>query len=95
MTPLIVGTYSFTVGRRESDAVLFSDKNCSQVHGITFYSDIAGNKDYLIAPVEKIAYSSLQVLRPVLALIFFLLLVILEKLLCTTVMLYKRKNTEF
>lgn len=70
---------AFAIEGRESDAVLVSSINRSQVHCITFYSDTAGNTDYLIAPVEKIAYSALQVLRPVLALIFFLLLVILEK----------------
>lgn len=79
ITPLIVGSSAFAVVGRESDAVLVSNINPSQVHCITFYSDIAGNKDYFIAPVEKIAYSALQVLRPVLALVFFLLLVILEK----------------
>lgn len=79
ITPLIVGSSAFTVEGRESDAVLVSNINRSQVHWITFYSDTAGKPDYLIAPVEKIAYSALQVLRPVLALIFFLLLAILEK----------------
>lgn len=79
ITPLIVGSSAFVVVGRESDAVLVSNINPSQVHCIAFYSDIAGNKDYFIAPVEKIAYSALQVLRPVLALVFFLLLVILEK----------------
>lgn len=79
ITPLIVGSSAFAVVGRESDAVLVSNINPSQVHCITFYSDIAGNKDYFIAPVEKIAYSALQVLRPVVALVFFLLLVILEK----------------
>lgn len=78
ITPVIVGSSAFAIEGRESDAVLFSNIHWSKVHGIMFYSGI-GNKDCLIDPVEKIAYSALRVLRPVLALMFFQVLVILEK----------------